>query len=43
MLSSEMLHKDYDHKVSVAKMKSLVVSLKRFVPKTNQLALNPQS
>jgi hypothetical protein len=33
--SEGMLHKDYDRKVSVAKRKSLVVSLKGLGNKTN--------
>jgi hypothetical protein len=44
ILSSErVLYKDCDHKGSVAKNKSLVVSLKGLGAKTNWLAVNSQS
>jgi hypothetical protein len=43
ILSSEMLHKVYDHKGSVEIKKYLVVILKEFVAKTNWLAVNRQS
>jgi hypothetical protein len=38
-----MLHEDYDRKCSTEKKKMLVVSLKRFVAKTNCLAVNRQT
>jgi hypothetical protein len=40
-----MLHKDYDHKGSVAKKKkeTLVLGLKRLGAKTNRLVVNCQS
>jgi mevalonate pyrophosphate decarboxylase len=41
--SEKLLHKNYDRKSSVAKNKSLAVSLKGFVTKTNWLVVNRQS
>jgi hypothetical protein len=38
-----MLHKDYDRKGSVEKIKSLVVNLKGLGAKTNLLVVNRQS
>jgi hypothetical protein len=41
--SEKMLHQDYDHKGSVEKIKSLVVSLEELDAKTNRLTVKTAS